>query len=175
MSAGLTLRAMRRSDVPACLRLFDGHVPGAFVPEEREEYRAFLSDPPGPVLVLCDSDGEILAAGGVAAEKDPAVGSLCWGIVDAARQRAGLGRLLLLARVVAMFEVLGCRIARLETLEETAGFFGSLGFETTAVRGGGHPGGRGAVEMRLELTPDALAALRARLDEAGLVVPRPGA
>lgn len=155
---GYTARPYRDTDRDACLELFDSNVPGYFHEEEREEYRGWLANPGGPVLVVAGPDGSVAAAGGVALEPDGETGSLCWGTVRADLHGRGLGRALLLARLALLAGDPACRRVRLSTIASTAGFFEQAGFTTESVEADGHGPGLDAYEMTAELTP----ALRTR-------------
>ncbi len=166
----LTLRPFTTSDLSACLGLFDGHVPRYFQAEERAGFEAFLDAPPGPFFVIVDEDGQVLACGGIATEEDGRTGSLCWGIVHPDHQRQGLGRALLLARLVALADDPAHRAVRLETIASTVGFFESLGFSTTGVDQDGYGKGVDRHRLGLVLSEPVRGLVRRRLTEQGLRV-----
>jgi ribosomal protein S18 acetylase RimI-like enzyme len=158
----LSFRTYRAADRDACLALFDGHVPQYFRPDERPGFESFLVAPPGEFSVMENSDGAIVACGGVAIEEDGRVGSLCWGIVHVEYQRQGLGSLLARIRVSALgWE--RCDVARLETISTTAKFFEKLGFSTVRTDVDGHAPGIDRVEMEFVLSDSAFARLNADL------------
>lgn len=154
------MRPYAPEDREACLALFDSNVPDFFRPQEREEYVAWLDNPGGPVVVLLDDVGGILAAGGVALEDDGETGSLCWGIVRRDLHGRGLGRTLLEARLGLLAADPACRRVRLSTIAGTVGFFEKLGFRTLRVDADGHGSGTDAYEMSAELTDEVRARLR---------------
>lgn len=143
------IRTYRPGDRDACLELFDSNVPDAFQEWEREGFARFLDELPGPFLVLEGDAGEVVGCGGVAVEDD-LTGSLCWGIVRRDRQGQGLGRRLLLARMEELRRE-GCARVRLETIPETRGFFGKLGFRVVEIEPDGYASGMDRVVMGAEL------------------------
>lgn len=164
MVVNLRIRRYRHADRTACLSLFDAHVPRYFRAEERGDFASFLDAPPGPFYVVDDGAGAALACGGVAIEDDGRTGSLCWGIVHAGHQGAGLGSRLLLERLAVLAATPGCEVVRLDTVGATAGFFECLGFRTVRVEIDGYAAGIDRHELRLELSADVRASIDRRLD-----------
>jgi predicted GNAT family N-acyltransferase len=151
----MSFRNYRAPDRAACISLFDSNVPLYFAAGERADFTGFLDDLPGPYLVMEDG-GRIVACGGWARQQPdaPAV-TLCWGMVDRACHRRGLGRQLLEARLAriaadkpAAAEVL------LSTSQHSAGFFARYGFEVCKVVPEGYGSGIDRCDMRLEMAPN---------------------
>ena len=132
----------------ACLALFDGHVGGAFREEEREDFVAFLSDPPGPYFVLLHGKAVVASAGIAFEDRERTLASLCWAIVQRPRQGRGLGRLLVEGCLAEAESVASCQAVRLETVPETEAVFQSLGFERVGLERDGYGRGLDKVEMR---------------------------
>ena len=151
MNNPVRARQYRTEDREACLAVFDANTPSSFSPAERPAFEAFLRDLPGPYTVMEDDEGQVMACGGCAFEQDGETASLCWGMVLPARQGEGLGRSLLEVRIAAVERDARCRSIRLETTEDTAGFFEKMGFEVVAIREDGLGPGLRAVEMKLLL------------------------
>lgn len=124
------LRPYRADDRDACPAVFDSNVPAFFALHEREGFASFLDDLARSAIhyfVLVD-DGvddlgvrpKVIACGGVGRRDEEA--RMCWGMVELARHGEGLGRLLLLVRLVRGAE-LGALHAGLDTIPDVAPFF----------------------------------------------------
>jgi len=147
------VRPFETSDGGACLEIFDSNVPGAFGPDERADFEAFLTALPGPFLVVEVPSQGIVACGGVAAEPDaPRVGSLCWGMVRNDRPGRGLGRVPVEARIRVLEAGGDIEVLRLETVPETICFFRHMGFEVIAEDPEGYGPGLPRVELRRPIT-----------------------
>lgn len=143
-----TLRAFERSDIDACLVVFDANVPESFAVEERDEFRDFLENLPGPYLVMEDPSGCVIGCGGHAFEDDGVTASLCWGMVHPERQGEGLGLRLLRARVDAAIADPNTSAVRLATTVPVSGFFERSGFRVVERIEDGFAPGLDSVEMR---------------------------
>lgn len=139
------------ADREACLAVFESNVPEFFVPSERQEFEAFLSELPGPYLVLEDRTGRVVACGGYAVAPDSATADLCWGMVLRERQGSGLGRRLMKARLARIRRERSARAVALRTIPRTQGFYERLGFVTERVVRDGVAPGLDRCEMRLEI------------------------
>jgi GNAT superfamily N-acetyltransferase len=85
-----------------------------------------------------------------------------FGLVRADRHGTGIGRLLLNYRLLHMAgRKLRPRYVTVDTHPHTAGFFRRCGFEEIARWPGGYRSGRDRVDLRFELTDEALEKLRA--------------
>lgn len=145
------VRDFTPADREGCLAVFDSNVPAFFVPEEREAFEAFLSDLPGPYLVLEDEGGRVVACGGYAAEPGSGTVDLCWGMVRRVAQGSGLGRRLTEARMARIRRDRSARRVAVRTSQRTRGFYERLGFETVRVVPDGFAPGLDRCEMRLEI------------------------
>lgn len=137
-------------DREACLALFRSNVPAYFGENEEADYRAFLDAPAGHYLVLVARENVVVGAGGYAVEAD-GVYALCWGMVDRAHHRSGLGRLLLEVRLGAIGADHRASAVRLATSQHTRRFYERFGFHATLVTSDGFAPGIDRVEMRLDL------------------------
>ena len=126
----LHLRRYRRDDRSACLALFEGNIPGSFFPYEIPAFLDFLDCFTGPYLVVEEAGG-VVACGGLA--EHPECLTLCWGMVARDRQRQGIGRLLLRARLALAVAIPRARQVILNTTQLTAPFFAKEGFQTRRV------------------------------------------
>lgn len=130
----MNIRPYTPADRESCLSLLRGNVPEHFVASDEADYAAFLDTLPGPYFVV--EDGErVIAAGGIALNKDGVTAALCWGIVGAARQREGVGARLLEHRLRAFLpdhpEVTRVLI---NTTQKVQRFYEKHGFAAVEVR-----------------------------------------
>jgi N-acetylglutamate synthase-like GNAT family acetyltransferase len=147
-------RPYQTTDKPGCLAVFDSNVPDYFLPAEREGFAHFL-DRMGCDLSyqVIERDGRIAGCGGHAVEPDGVTASLCWGMIDNALHRQGLGRLLTQARIEAARGTPGVTRLRLDTSQHTSAFYARFGFETVTVTPDGYGDGLDRCEMILTLEP----------------------
>lgn len=87
---------------------------------------------------------------------------MCWGIVDRIRQGEGLGRLLLLARLVRAAE-LGARRAGLDTIPAVVPFFEREGFVVTGGEDDAYGPGIHRRDLELVLDDTTVARLEKSL------------
>lgn len=125
---GFSSRAYAPSDRADCLAVFDSNVPESFDLVERAEFAEYLDDLPGPYLVLLDDLGRIQACGGWARADDPRCADLCWGMVTRSLQGEGWGRALTLARLDGVANMPDLDRVRLQTSQDTEGFYRRMGF-----------------------------------------------
>ena len=152
MKHGVDIRPYTPSDLDACLAVFDTNVPRYFIRSERDAFREFLGNLPGPYIVLIDGDGQIVACGGHALNEDePGRADLCWGMVRQEKHRKGLGRHLIHARIDAAKRDPAVRLLALNTSQYTTGFYERFGFRVTEVERDGYGPGLDRCEMRREL------------------------
>ncbi|HSP78705.1 MAG TPA: GNAT family N-acetyltransferase [Myxococcaceae bacterium] len=157
----LRLRPYRPSDRETCLRLFESNVPASFTAEERADFAGFLDALPGPYLVVEEDSGRAVACGGLATRDQSAV--LCWGMVDALRQREGIGRVLLRVRLAQACLLPGVTRVEMNTSNETAPFFEREGLHTVRVLEHFFRPGLHRHDMVGELGPELRRTLRERL------------
>lgn len=89
MTAPYLIRRYRPEDRAECLALFESNMPTFFVEKERTMFAEFLDGRPGNYLVLEDSEGCLVAAGGMALIEGGEV-SICWAFVDARKRGQSL-------------------------------------------------------------------------------------
>lgn len=151
MAFPMNLRLYRPADASACLSIFDSNVPTYLAPEERSDFERFLREQAtGCAFQVIERDGNVVACGGLSRRSDSSAG-FCWGMVQRALHRQGLGRELALARLhQAESDPSIDRIA-LGTSQHTQGFYAGLGFQVARIVPDGHGAGIDAVEMEREL------------------------
>lgn len=145
----LHLRRYGREDRGGCLLLFEGNIPGSFFPHEIPGFMEFLDSFTGPYLVVKDAANNLVACGGVAGQRDCV--TLCWGMVARDRQRQGIGRCLLRARLALAAASPGVRLVNMNTAQRTALFFEREGFTTRQVTANGYGPGVHRHDMELRL------------------------
>lgn len=129
----MRIRPYLEKDRSACLLVLRSNVPEHFVASDEDAFARFLDNLPGPYFVV-DDDVHVIACGGIAEEKDPSVATLCWGIVDSTRHRAGIGTALLNHRLAAFLpNHPKVRCLRVNTTQKVQGFFERHGFLVTEV------------------------------------------
>lgn len=141
-------RAYTPADREACLRIFDTNAERFFSPGDRAQFEAFLRQPVEFYGVLCDDDGRVVGCGGIAPSRtDPHAADLTWGMIDAALQGRGFGRLLVQARLRRLADMPGVTRVVLNTSHETAGFYEKMGFRQTAFTPDGYRKGLHRCDM----------------------------
>jgi ribosomal protein S18 acetylase RimI-like enzyme len=149
MIDGYSYREYQPEDLKASLRVFDTNVPRYFKSEEREEFRSFLDEMPGPYLVLVDPADEVVGCGGYAISRDEGLADLCWGMVRQDRHGGGLGRYLTRLRLERCFADRHVKEIALHTSQHTVGFYERLGFSVTSVQEDGYAPGLHRCDMSL--------------------------
>ena len=144
------VRAYAPADRAACLALFDGNVPTFFTPGERADFAAFLDAYAADwAFQVVERGGAIVACGGHRVAADGATAGFCWGMVDRAQHRTGIGRILTQARLDAARATPGVRQVRLDTSQHTKGFYARFGFVVEQVVPDGYGPGLDRVDMLL--------------------------
>jgi GNAT superfamily N-acetyltransferase len=106
--------------------------------------------------------GEVVAFGGYELSSFYDLGTLVFGLVRADRHGAGIGRALLHYRLLHMAgRRQRPRWVTVDTHPHTAGFFERCGFEAIARWPGGYRSGRDRIDLRFELSDEAVETLRA--------------
>lgn len=158
------IRRYRPTDRKAVLAAFRSNVPDHFPASEEAWLRAALDEPDGPFFVVVEGKGkdeEVLAFGGYELSPFYNLGTLVFGLVRADRHGTGIGRALLHYRLLHMAGRKGRpRWVTVDTHPHTAGFFERCGFEVIARWPGGYRSGRDRVDLRFELTDEAVEKLR---------------
>ena len=144
----IRIRRYRQDDRRAVLAAFRSNVPDHFPASEEAWLRSALDEPDGPLFVAVVGD-EVVA----------------FGLVRADRHGTGIGRALLSYRLLHMAGRKGQkgrpRYVTVDTHPHTAGFFQRCGFIEIARWPGGYRSGRDRVDLRFELSDEAVARLRA--------------
>ncbi|MDA5341634.1 GNAT family N-acetyltransferase [Stenotrophomonas maltophilia] len=143
----MKLRLYRPTDASACLSIFDSNVPTYFASEERSDFERFLfAQAVDCAFQVIERDGSVIACGGITRRGGGSAG-FCWGMVQRALHRQGIGRELTLARLRQAEADSSITHITLSTSQHTQGFYAGLGFYVTRVVPDGHGAGIDAVEM----------------------------
>ena len=172
----VAVRSYAESDRADVLAIFDANRADYFGAGDRDWLIETLDEPDGPAFVVA-IDGRAAAFGGYEVWDHYNKALLYWGMAAPRYHGCGLGRLLLLARLlhVTTHAVPATRYVTVDTSPQVAPFFLRCGFEQTAVWSEGYRSGMTMHELRFDLagvTVDdliarrdaALAAAQARLD-----------
>ncbi len=144
------IRAFTAADTPACLALFDGNVPQFFGVHERADFATYLQQPARPAdYLVIERHGRVVACGGLAMD-DALTAAFCWGMVERAMHRQGLGSELAHA-LLQQARARGARRVVLSTSQHSCDFYRAQGFEVTGVVSDGHGPDLDAVGMALSL------------------------
>ena len=141
----MEVRAYSPNDRAACLGLFDSNRPHYFTDEERGQFEAFLAAPSGSYYVL-ENDGDLLGCGGFVSESEVGLVKLIWGLVRHDLHRRGLGKFLLFYRLREIGKLAGMTMVRVETAQQTVGFFEKAGGFRVVTQG---PDGRVTMVKKL--------------------------
>jgi GNAT superfamily N-acetyltransferase len=157
----LHIRHYHPMDRKAVLAAFRSNVPEHFPASEEAWLESCLDEPDGPLFVVVEGEG-IVGFGGYEISDFYNLGTLVFGLVRADRHGAGIGRMLLNYRLLHMAALTQRpRWVTVDTHPHTAGFFERCGFEEIARWPGGYRSGRDRVDLRFELSDEALDRLNA--------------
>jgi GNAT superfamily N-acetyltransferase len=170
----ISIRNYQPGDRKAVLAAFRSNVPDHFPASEEAWLRACLDEPDGPLFVVVE-EGAVIGFGGYELSDFYNLGTFVFGLVRANRHGRGIGHALLIYRLLHMARrKQRPRWVTVDTHPHTAGFFLRCGFVEMARWPGGYRSGRDRVDLRFELTDDAVAALKARGWRSALAKPPAG-
>jgi GNAT superfamily N-acetyltransferase len=150
-SVDVDVRPYTPQDRMGCLAIFDGNTPDYFAPSERAEFAAFLDAASVNYLVLESATGVIIGCGGYYLKSAGGVAGLAWGMVDRAWHKRGFGRVLLDARLALLRCSPDAKLVRVNTSQNSRGFFERCGFRVVRVVPSGYAPGIDRVESELAL------------------------
>jgi ribosomal protein S18 acetylase RimI-like enzyme len=156
----IKVREFLLTDREGVLAVFRSNVPTHFADSEEPFLEKTLEGPDGPLFVVADSN-RIVGFGGYETSDFYNRSTLVWGMVHSARHHQGLGRKLLIHRLLHMAASPDRpRYAAVDTTPHIAGFYVKSGFEVLASWPNGYRSGFDCVDLRLELTEAVLAELK---------------
>lgn len=149
------------------LAIFDPNLPEYFGAGDRSWLEESLDDLDGPAFVV-DVDGVPAAFGGYEVWEHYNKALLCWGMAARQHHGSGLGKLLLLERLlhVAECEMPATRYVTVDTSPLVSPFFQHCGFELTSVWPGGYRSGMEMHELRYDLHGTTVEQLTSNRDAA---------
>lgn len=162
----VAVRPYAEADRDDVLAIFDANRADYFGAGDRDWLIETLDEPDGPAFVVT-IDGRAAAFGGYEVWEHYNKALLYWGMAAPRYHGCGLGRLLLIARLlhVATHAVPATRYVTVDTSPQVAPFFLCCGFEQTAVWPEGYRSGMTMHELRFDLAKVSVEELAQRLDD----------
>lgn len=160
----MLLRRFKPGDIAACLDVFDSNVPVFFTLPERAEFESYLRNLPGPQWVVEYNRRVVGCAGWAVSAQRAHVANLCWGMVDRAWHRQGLGRELLRVRLRDIAQDTRIDAIEMNTSQHTFRFYEREGFAVVSIENDAFAPGLHRYDMNLDCTPSWRASC------AGLMV-----
>ena len=163
----VVVRDYAATDRDAVLAIFDSNLPNYFAPSDRAWLGETLDEPDGPAFVAT-IDAVPVAFGGYELWEHYNKALLYWGMAARAWHGSGIGRLLLVERLlhVARFAAPPTRYVTVDTSPLVAPFFRHAGFEETAMWPEGYRSGMTMHELRYDLAATTIEVLTAERDVA---------
>ncbi len=121
------IRAYEKRDTDQLLALFHLNCPVAFAPEEENDFSLYLTSETEDYFVL-ESEGRILACGGINYPDDPGTARISWDMVDPSAQGKGLGRELLDFRLAFLRQNPEIKLVTVRTSQMAYLFYEKAGF-----------------------------------------------
>lgn len=155
------------ADRIAVLAIFDSNLPEYFGPGDRVWLEESLDELDGPAFVI-DVDGVPAAFGGYEIWDHYNKALLCWGMAARGHHGSGLGRLLVLERLLRVAECNdpSTRYVTVDTSPLVSPFFQHCGFELTSAWPGGYRSGMEMHELRYDLQATTVGKLIGGRDAA---------
>ena len=147
----VNIRPFTPVDREACLSVFDSNTPEYFDTEERDDFAAFLDAGQPYFFVATTPDETVIACGGYYLDPLQGVAGLTWGMVHRSWHRHGVGSILLKHRIAAIENSHKARVVRVNTSQQSRGFFERHGFRVLKVIPDGYAPGIDRVETEMEL------------------------
>lgn len=163
----VAVRRYTAADRAEVLAIFDSNLPEYFGAGDRAWLEETLDEPDGPAFVVT-VDGDPAAFGGYELWDHYNKALLYWGMAGRAWHGAGLGRLLLFARLfdIACHAAPPTRYVTVDTSDLVAPFFHRHGFAITRVWPEGYRSGMTMHELHYDLATTTPAALAEERDAA---------
>lgn len=148
----MEIREYQSSDREACLRILQSNIPEYFHEGDLADFARFLENPPGTFFVVADSDGSLVACGGIAFGLTTSTEAiLCYGMVARTQLHQGIGEQLLRKRL-EHFLPRAPQVERIlvNTTQKTEGFFRKFGFSVVEREVNGFGAGLDHLSMRAD-------------------------
>ncbi len=148
----LTLRRYEEADRQACLDVFGSNIPHFFAELEKADFADFLTNEAtlSSDYFVVEKVGATapLGCGGVYVVED--VAGFCWGMVERAQHRQGVGSFLLKKRLEHLRRHYPeITAVNLDTSQHSRGFFARFGFEVTQITADSYAPGLDRYDMTL--------------------------
>lgn len=161
----IQIRKYQKEDRVACIAIFNSNLPKYFDPSELADFETWLdghdqgvlayqSTSIEPYFVLINNN-QILACGGYYLARDASKANLCWGMVDGAFHKKGLGRHLLEFRLQDISSKYPDYPIQMDTSQHTLPFFEKLGFVVVKITENGYGQGLHRYDMVKDSTIEA--------------------
>ncbi len=125
---GYEVRLWKLEDTQACLEIYQMNAPGRFPAEVEQEFEEVLKRDDGAMLVI-EERGRVVACGGLSLAGFE--GTLFYGLIHSEFQKKGVGRLLLLSRLVRIH---GPAVSvSICAVEDSIGYYERFGFTRYAL------------------------------------------
>lgn len=158
--AEILIREYKPADRNVCIAIFKSNVPKFFAESELEHFEAWLSAQDGQRPAYSNAieddfyvallDGKVAACAGFYISRDERIAKLVWGMVDAALNRRGVGKALLVHRINSVEELYPGYKITLDSTPHSYEFFGKMGFKTEKITKGFFANGLDKYDMVLE-------------------------
>lgn len=132
----------------ACIGLFEANCPEYFLPNEFDDYAAFLDGVPGYYELCLDASG-VVGAYGLAID-DASRGRVCWIMIDPAVQGHGIGTSIM-ERVVRVARERDLSVIEIAASHKSAPFFAKFRAQALSTTKDGWGPGMDRVDMLLEI------------------------
>lgn len=133
-----------------CIAIFESNQPKYFAPEERQLFIDWLDNGTAADYYVVESNGQIIACGGIYLDQRNNEGGLSWGMVHAAWHKQGIGKQFAQHRIELLKTTYPARVYRIETSQHTAPFYEKLGFKTVEITKDGFGDGLDKYNMQLK-------------------------
>ena len=144
----MNIRSYIPTDLDDVVAIFRSNIPKYFGPGEEPGLRDFLEKFSEDYYV-CEIDGDVVGAGGIAVNADETV-SLCWGMIREDHLGTGRGKELTEFRINKAREKFGGLALVISTSQHTQGFYEKFGFRLTEHTPDGFGPGIDICKMRLD-------------------------
>ena len=145
------IRLFTPADREACLAVFDSNTPEYFAAEEHNDFAAFLDAGQPYFFVATAPDEAVIACGGYYIDSNQGTAGLTWGMVHRSWHQHGVGSSLLKYRIAAIRDSREAKVIRVNTSQQSRGFFERHGFRVLKVIPDGYAPGIDRVETEMKL------------------------
>jgi ribosomal protein S18 acetylase RimI-like enzyme len=145
----VTFRPYLRDDRAECIAIAEGNVDPFLDPEEPGLFASFLDKLPDLDALryaVAEVDGQVVACFGLYFDEAKRDAHFCWGLVDRAHHRRGIGRAMCAERIAWAEGREGWTLS-LGTTQHTVAFYERMGFKTVKLTPDGYGPGLHRYDM----------------------------